>query len=156
MKISLPPPFRLALLLAFLASPLLRAQQPPPPAPVGTPPIATGGEVAAQTAAEVWLGLVDDGQFDKSWDTAAKILRDLVKKSDWVELGKAKRPPLGKVVSRKLKEATPTKTLPGAPEGTYVVLQYNTEFENKKPVLETVTVVTDPDGQWRVSGYYLR
>ena len=145
----------LAAVMALLLAPGLRAQQPAgTPAP--TPPIATGGELAAMPAAEIWLALVDDGQFDKSWDTAAKILRNLVKKDEWIKLAKVKRPPLGKVVSRKLAESTPAKTFPGAPEGTYVALQYNTEFERKKVARETVTVAVDVDGQWRVCGYYIR
>ena len=147
----------------LLWSPTLRGQQPPPPpAPAGvaapTPPIQTGGEVAANTSAEVWLALIDDGQFDKSWDSAAKILQDLVNKQEWIELAKTKRPPLGKVVSRQRKEITAARTLPGAPEGQYVVIQYTTEFEHKKTALETVTVALDTagGGQWKVSGYYIR
>ncbi len=147
---------RILALLTLLLTPALRAQQPGTPMALPTPPIATGGNVAATSAAEVWLASVDDGQFEKSWDSAAKILRDLVTKQDWVTLAKTKRPPLGKVVSRKLGESAAAKTFPGAPEGTYVALQYDTEFEHKKVARETLTVTVDADGQWKVCGYYIR
>lgn len=144
----------LALSTALLA-PVSRAQQPTPFARP-TPPIPTGGEVAATAAAEVWLALVDDGQYEKSWDSAAKILQGIVTKNDWMELAKTRRPVLGKVISRKATETTATRNLPGAPEGQYVVIQYATEFEHKNPAKETVTVAVEASGAWKVSGYYIR
>jgi len=45
---------------------------------------------------------------------------------------------------------------PGAPDGEYVVIQYDSSFENKTEAVETVTPMLDPDGVWRVSGYYIR
>lgn len=47
-------------------------------------------------------------------------------------------------------------SLPGAPDGKYVVIQYDTSFENKKAAVETVTPMLDKDGKWRVSGYYIK
>jgi hypothetical protein len=49
-----------------------------------------------------------------------------------------------------------TNTLPGAPDGEYVVIQYETSFENKKSAIETITPMLDEDGRWRVSGYYIK
>ena len=46
--------------------------------------------------------------------------------------------------------------MPGAPDGEYVVIQFETSFENKKHAIETVTPMMDKDGTWRVSGYYIR
>jgi hypothetical protein len=47
-------------------------------------------------------------------------------------------------------------TLPGAPDGEYVVIQYQTAFQNKKSAIETVTPMLDKDGHWRVAGYYIK
>jgi hypothetical protein len=47
-------------------------------------------------------------------------------------------------------------SLPGAPDGEYVVIQFGTSFENKKTAIETVTPMLDKDGKWRVSGYYIK
>ena len=46
--------------------------------------------------------------------------------------------------------------LPGAPDGEYVVFQFDTQFERKRAAVETVTPMCDPDGSWRVSGYFIR
>jgi len=55
-----------------------------------------------------------------------------------------------------LKSASYTKTLPGAPDGEYVVIQYDSSFEHKQSAVETVIPMLDKDGQWRVSGYVIR
>ena len=152
MKIPLLVPVTL-LLLFVLGAPLSYAQITA--APGATPPIQTGGDPAATAAAEVWLALVDDGQFAKGWETGAKILQGVVTEKDWVDLAQKKRPPLGKVLSRKVEETSSTTSLPGAPQGQYVVLQYNTKFEHKDMARETVTIALD-GGMWKVSGYYIR
>ena len=48
------------------------------------------------------------------------------------------------------------KSLPDAPAGKYVVLQFDTSFANKKEAVETVTPRLDADGTWKVSGYYIK
>jgi hypothetical protein len=49
-----------------------------------------------------------------------------------------------------------SEKLPGAPDGKYVVIQFDAVFENKPSAVETVTPMLDPDGVWRVSGYFIR
>jgi len=66
------------------------------------------------------------------------------------------RQPLGSVLSRKLKTAQPQTHMPGAPDGQYLVLQFDTSFAEKKAAVETVTVGLEQDGVWRASGYYIK
>ena len=66
------------------------------------------------------------------------------------------RTPLGSVISRTLKSQQYLTTLPGAPDGEYVVIQFDTSFTNKASALETITPMLDKDGAWRVSGYYIK
>ena len=47
-------------------------------------------------------------------------------------------------------------SMPGAPDGEYVVIQYSTNFQNKKSAIETVTPMKNKGGEWRVSGYYIK
>jgi len=66
-------------------------------------------------------------------------------------------------VSRKLKsreytEKPPTTRFVGGKvytwgQGKYVVLHYDAAFANKPSAVETVTMMAEPDGVWRVSGY---
>jgi hypothetical protein len=120
--------------------------------------VVFGGERedAAVKAAEAWLALVDGGEYDKSWNEAAAYFRGAVKKDDWVASLGAVRSPLGKTVSRTLKGATYATELPGAPDGEYVVIQFETVFSNKGSAVETITPMKDEEGRWRVSGYFIR
>jgi len=113
-------------------------------------------EKAAVKAAEAWLGLVDSGKYDESWKEAAQMFRGAVQQGQWSAQVKGVRDPLGKLVKRKVSSKQYTKTLPGAPDGEYVVIQFISSFENKKNAVETVTPMLDKDGKWRVSGYYIR
>jgi len=113
-------------------------------------------EEQAVKAAEAWLALVDAGDYGASWDDAAQMFKRAVTKEQWEKMVQAVRPPLGQVESRAVKSATFATTLPGAPDGEYVVIQFETSFANKKAAIETVTPMKDPDGAWRVSGYYVK
>ena len=113
-------------------------------------------EEAAQQAAESWLRLVDSGKYAESWSEAAQFFKEKVTKPEWQNALQSARTPLGGVDSRKLRGATYTKTLPKAPDGEYVVIQYDTSFLKKKAAIETITPMKDKDGQWRVSGYFIK
>jgi hypothetical protein len=139
-KLKLAAAFSLLMLLTIC--PAARAQQKP--------------EQLAQRAAESWLALVDSGKYAESWQEAAPILKAAVAVDQWQRALGASRDPLGKLTSRKLKSARYTKTLPGAPDGEYVVIQYDSSFEHKRSAVETVTPMLDRAGKWKVSGYYIK
>lgn len=113
-------------------------------------------EQAAMTAAEKWLALVDANDFGESWNQAASLFKSVVSLEHWnASLGAAQLP-LGKFVSRKLKSQKYAEELPGAPDGEYVVIEYETSFEKKKNGTETITPMKDTDGEWRVAGYFVK
>jgi len=116
----------------------------------------SGKEKAAVAAAEAWLSLVDSGHYEQSWKDAAEYFRNAVTQEQWAQSLGAIRPPLGQLISRDVTSAVYTTTLPGAPDGEYVVIQYQSSFGNKKSAVETVTPMLDRDGVWRVSGYFIR
>jgi hypothetical protein len=113
-------------------------------------------EQLAQKSAEAWLILVDSGKYAQSWDEAAQVFKSAVTKDQWQSALGTVRTPQGKILSRTLKSATYTKTLPDAPDGEYVVIQYDTNFEHKQAAVETVVPMRDKDGEWRVSGYFIK
>lgn len=113
-------------------------------------------EKSAVNAAKTWLKLVDEGKYSESWDETSQYFKNAVPREQWNASLKSVRSPLGEVLSRNLKSKKYTKTLPGAPDGEYVVIQYETSFKNKQHAIETVTPMLDKDGKWRVSGYYIK
>jgi hypothetical protein len=113
-------------------------------------------EELAVSASQAWLALVDAGKYQESWQQAADKFKNIVEQNQWESSMVAFRKPLGNVLSRNLMFKKYTHTLPGAPDGEYVVIQYKTSFENKASAVETVTPMLDSDGKWRVSGYYIK
>ncbi len=116
----------------------------------------SGKEKAAVAAAEKWLAFVDAGKYAASWKEAAELFRNAVKPEQWEQSIQAVRKPLGRLISRKVQTKSYKTSLPGAPDGEYVVIQFDTSFENKKAAIETVTPMMDKDGKWRVSGYFIK
>ena len=111
---------------------------------------------AAERATFDWLSLIDAGDAHASWAASATLFRRAVPEQQWAESLEVARAPLGKVVSRRLKSGNVVTQLPGAPDGEYVVFQFDTSFELKRSAVETVTPMRDADGAWRVSGYFVR
>jgi Protein of unknown function (DUF4019) len=114
---------------------------------------------AADPAVEAqrsWLALVDAGKYDESWDAAGSYFRQAVTKESWRQMVKAARAPLGALRSRSVDSRHEASTLPGAPDGKYVIVQWKASFGNKAAAVETVTCVLEKDGKWRVIGYYVK
>jgi hypothetical protein len=61
----------------------------------------------------------------------------------------------GTMLSREFIFQEETTSIPGAPDGEYVIMSFKTSFENKELAIETVTSLLDTDNTWRVSGYHL-
>lgn len=111
---------------------------------------------AGVKAAKAWLAIVDAKDYQKSWDEAAPFFKKKVTAEAWKKMAEPVRQPLGEVASRELLNAQFSKQLPGAPEGEYVVIQFKTEFANRKDAVETVVPMKDDKGVWRVSGYFVK
>lgn len=110
----------------------------------------------AKEAAQAWLALTDGVQYAQSWEQASALFKGAVSKQDWEKALTATRTPLGALKSRTLKTVRFTTSLPGVPDGEYVVLQYQTQFANKAEAVETITPSHEADGSWKVSGYFIK
>ena len=113
-------------------------------------------EEAALKSAKAWLALVDSEKYEESWEEAAEFFKGAVPKEQWQQSMQSVRKPFGKNISRKLQSTLYLTSLPGGPDGEYVVIKFDSSFENKKYALETVTPMLDKDGKWRISGYFMK
>lgn len=107
----------------------------------------------AQNAVESWVSLWDAGKYDQSYGLLAQLTRDEIDKRNWFVYWSAVRKPLGALKSRKLKEITLIKSLPGAPDQEGATLQFESSFESRNSVLESFGMVKEKDGTWRVANY---
>ena len=127
----------------------------PPPAPTAT---VESPDQAARAASEAlsWLTLVDEGKYGESWKLASSAFKRGVDEAGWAKAAASARDPFGKLISRQPKHIEHATTLPGAPDGDYFVMKFETSFERKKAAIETVIAMKDIDGSWRVAGYFVR
>ena len=110
----------------------------------------------ALAAAQDWLELIDEGDAAESYRRAASLFKAAVSLEQWRSSLAAAQAPLGRPLDRSLKSSRYAEELPGAPDGKYYVIEYDTAFERKKNGTETVVPMLEEDGVWRVSGYFVR
>lgn len=110
----------------------------------------------AVQAAQAWLSLMDNGNYSNCWTGASAIVQGAVNEAAWETAMNTFRKPLGLLISRHLKSAQPLTELPGAPDGQYVLMQFDSSFVNKKTGVETVTFTLEKDGTWRSAGYFIK
>jgi hypothetical protein len=106
-------------------------------------------------SAHTWVGLVDAKRWDDSWAAAGSLFKSRMPQANWASTIAPVREPLGAVASRSLKTVTKSTSLPGAPDGEYEVVQYQTRFANKAAATETVVLAHEASG-WKVDGYFIR
>jgi hypothetical protein len=102
-----------------------------------------------------WLGLVDAGKYDESWDAASSYFKTKITKEQWAPMVKAVRDTVGMPLSRSASQVTPTDRLPDAPFGKYLVVVLKTKFQMNQNATETVIMKLE-DGEWKVTGYFVK
>ncbi len=116
--------------------------------------VATASDPKAINSATTWLKVVDAGNYAESWSQSGPMFQRQLSTQEWEKALTRVRSPLGKTLTRRVKTSSERNSLPGAPDGEYVVVDIETSFQNKKAALETVTVQKSGD-QWQVVGYFI-
>ena len=107
-------------------------------------------------AATYWLKLIDDGYYPESWHNASPFFRSQIPEDKWVDTIGNLRKLLGGLAGRELASVQAVKTLPGAPDGDYLVIQFRSSFTAKHSAIETVIMLLGKDGRSAVAGYFVR
>jgi Protein of unknown function (DUF4019) len=110
----------------------------------------------ASAAADAWLEQLDAGEVEASWEATSSLFRQVVDLAHWRESFEKVRSIFGRTLTRELSDVRYTTTVPGAPDGDYVISEYAAELERKKEAVETVVAMREADGGWRVGGYFVR
>lgn len=106
-------------------------------------------------AAKAWLKMVDDKDYAASWADAAQLFKDRVTQDHWVAEISVPRAQLGGLKSRQFESFQQMTSLPGAPDGDYAIVIFDTVFENKPDSKEQIALVHE-GSQWKVGGYYIK
>ena len=136
----------------------MAAQAPPPAGMQQAEPSAdphSAEEQAAERQALGFLGYLDHGRYADSYAYTGMLIRTQLDRDSFAKQLEKARAGTGALLSRELIDAGYATTVPGAPEGQYVVLHYSASFANRQEAVETMTLAF-AKGYWRVSGYYIK
>ena len=113
-------------------------------------------DAAARNAATAWLQQLDASRWADTWRNAATMFQDAVPQATWERAIQSTREPLGGLQTRTESAAKSATSLPGVPDGRYLILTYHSSFAHKQRAVETVATVLQPDGHWKVAGYFVK
>lgn len=129
---------------------------PPSSGAAAAAPELSEKESAALDAALAWLALIDQQKFAETWGQASSRFRAGVEQDTWVQQLQSGVSELGAVEKRQVGNVEYSDSLPNAPAGEYVVMQFESNFAGAGKLTETVTAFLEPDGVWRVLGYFIK
>lgn len=110
----------------------------------------------ATQSAEIFLALVDAGDFEAAREEASELLRDRVDTAVWHRQIGVMRERVGALKSRTLDEVFRSSYAQDAPKGDYLTLEYRSDFAKTSQVLETVNLRREDNDRWRVAGYFIK
>lgn len=117
--------------------------------------VCFAGETHVTSSAITWLEIVDNGEYAESWNQTAPFFHSQLSSKQWEQALSKVRTPLGKLISRQVKNSSSHTSLPGAPDGEYIVVTLSASYEHKESATETVTV-SNVGGKWQVVGYFIK
>lgn len=110
----------------------------------------------AIAAAEAFLKLLDEGKYAESWDTSAATFRKAVTRAQWQAAAGQVRSGVGKIQSRSVMTGADAPKAQSNAQGEFIVVKFIAKYSNLAAAIETVAPMKDVDGQYRVSGYFVR
>ena len=119
------------------------------------PLVFAQGDDAVRKAADKWLALVDAAKYKDAYKQASQHTRAQASAEEWEPQIRAMREAAGAMKERDFTNAKPTKSMAGAPDGEYMLLEFSTAFANKAKAVETL-MMSREGGTWKAAGYFIR
>ena len=108
---------------------------------------AEGPEQRATESAVSYLSLIDDARYSEAWQALATNLQAEASSESYARQMASQRARLGKLVSRSLTSAKL--------DGERVAVQFAVEHAKFRQATETVTLLYELDGGWKVTRHTL-
>ncbi len=124
----------------------------PSQAPTSTDSASTTARPSSsELQARRWLGLIDFGKFDESYEEAGQALREEYALNQW-KFGLTLRMTKGKVENRRLATVTRADEYQGRTGGEFEIVEFNSTFEYNNQQIERV-VLERIGSDWKVIDY---
>jgi hypothetical protein len=127
---------------------------PEPQADLPRPTAGTATQqVEAADAARQYLALIDNKEYEKTWDRAGSVLRATTNKFMWTGVLKTSSHALGSPTRREIEGFGFTTQIDAAvPVGDYVMVQFKSKSGNT--TLTEKVVMQKEQGSWKIIGYF--
>lgn len=110
-------------------------------------------DAEAVSAAENFLDLIDQHDYQTSWEQGSFMLHRELSQQEWHKELEPIRPLFGTPLGRSLIALRLRDRHPGYPDGQYAILSFESSFSNKAQAVESLILVKETDGVWRVLRY---
>lgn len=110
---------------------------------------------AARKAADKWLALLDQGKYKDAYKQASQHSRAQATSDEWEAQIRSMRDAAGAMQKRDFTTSKSTRTMAGAPDGEYLLLEFSTAFAKKTQAVETL-MLSKEGGAWKAAGYFIR
>lgn len=107
----------------------------------------------ANLVAKEYVDGLDRGHYAQSWLKGDPLFQKTITQQQWVTTLEQKRKPFGRARSRTLRDQRPAWDPPNLPEGPYMAVEFDTQFERGPASVEVLTLKRGIDGKWRVLTY---
>lgn len=111
-------------------------------------------EQAAIAAAEQFLGLINDNSIDLAYLSTASYLQEANSQQLWVRSVGTQRTFYGEKLQHSVRAITVKNTLSHHPDGSYISIIFESQFEKKAYSIERLEMILEVDGTWRVAEYF--
>lgn len=103
-----------------------------------------------------YLELLDQNRFEDAWLAMSKLFQALNNRAQWQNRQKVLRTAYGSLVSRQFLRITDRQSYSYSPDGSYVIVQYKSVFQNKDDTFETIVLDCHNPLNCSVRDYVLR
>ena len=108
-----------------------------------------------QSAAEAFLNLIDQDNYQQSWTDASEWVRNYVDAEQWANHVGNSRKPLGDIDHREMSSIEFHDTLDDMPAGEYALVMFDSFRSGNLSAGELVGLTLESDSTWRVIGYQI-
>ena len=100
-----------------------------------------------------WLNNINHTQYENAYELLSKEVKVMVEKEHWISLINELMLEFGNLESRTVKQKYFQSQIEGMEDGFYVVIEYDSQYENTKDHTEHLLLKQNDKAKWEVANY---
>ena len=108
---------------------------------------------AANKVGLSWLNDINHTQYENAYELLSKEVKVMVEKEPWISLINELMLEFGNLESRTVTQRYFQSQMEGMEDGFYVVIEYNSQYENTKAHTESLLLKQNDKAKWEIANY---